>query len=902
MASKYIEGVGLISIDQNKSEEEQQATIDYWRSVTPKQKDLTFSTGWNDNQSMIYRQFEQEFLNTDDENKRQWFEDQAKDFGQNVGYYDSIALENYFGNIKKSRPLTEDEDETRTANMATMQEFQRDMYNSYENKSGDITEVQEKYGYTPEEISVMDGLVMMAQNPSYTAGSLASMVAKDPELLLLSYLRIPAAIAKTNQAIMKTAQLATKIKPSYVRKFENSLGRGAEGAVYGATYEALHDLTFNGHIDPDNIERGAAAGALLGTAFGVVTKASSGSWFTDRVGSKKASKKIDSGKSGIKSETKEGKTTFTKQEKPIKEPVKVDTEASRKSPNQPPKGLTHENRYTQWRDYLLGRERERLDAWAIENNISVKEHKGKLKVAGERIDKRIESHAQTVKDMFPDISKAEAKGLGSHYAAALERRLGVKTPKGEHVKALEAERVKMAEKEANWGREAIQRGDETPPPESFAQTFEAPLDGQIPKATASSLMKWGVGGAVAGYAAFDENPVMSSLIGGALGVATRGRATGVNINKLKLRQHVYKTADQAKVAGKDLESGSTQLMINIKRAFDTPKAQRDFVFVLEKPTKKSSAKAKAAYNERMAKMTPEQREVVNIWHKVLKDFKKIAIKEKIFDKGIEKEYVTHIFKGKEMPKDVHKKFSNILNTTSKFGKQRELLKTIEEINASGKYDIVTDPLELLSIYTHSMSKAIIGAKLVNGLKTSAILDGETSIGLIIPRTEKSSLALAKKLGYKTSDHPALRESWVHPIVKDAIEDFYHVDVGTKLFMDKVLIVNNAMKRLAVSMSLFHAQALMLSGMYAGMFPGVFTKTGKARLAKVREIMDAKWDAKTGDFAEGATVREFNTHGVEVGHMKTASLVNPGYDTVKNFFDKYLPRVSKVQDKVDTLTR
>ena len=291
MASKYIEGVGLVALDPNKSEEEQQASIDYWKTVTPRQKDLTFATGFTDNQSIIYRQFEQQFLNTDDENKRQWFEDQAKEFGQQVGYYDSIALEGYYNKVSKSRELNEEEQQMRSSNMATMQEFQKDMYHAYENKSGDTTDVQKKYGYSPEDIDILDGLVMMAQNPSYTIGSLTSIVVKDPELLLLSYLRIPQAVARTNQAIINTTRLATKIKPAYVQRFESMAGRGTEGAAYGATYEALYDVTFKGHVDPDNIERGAAAGFLLGTAFGAVTKTPSGSWFTNRLGSKKAQKK-----------------------------------------------------------------------------------------------------------------------------------------------------------------------------------------------------------------------------------------------------------------------------------------------------------------------------------------------------------------------------------------------------------------------------------------------------------------------------------------------------------------------------------------------------------------------------------------------------------------------------------
>jgi hypothetical protein len=892
MSSKYVEGVGLVALDPNKSEEEQQATIDYWKTITPRQKELTFATGFTDNQSIIYRQFEQKFLNTEDESKRQWFEDQAKEFGQQVGYYDSIALEGYYDKIAGARDLSEDEEQMRSSNMATMQEFQKDMYQAYENRSGDTTDVQKKYGYTAEDIDILDGLTMMAQNPSYTIGSLTSMVVKDPELLLLSYLRIPQAIARTNQAIMNTTRLATKIKPAYVQRFESMVGRGGEGAAYGVTYEALHDITYKGYIDPDNIERGAAAGFLLGTAFGAVTKTPSGSWLTNRLGSKKAAKNIEGGKSKIKSETKDGKTVLKRQEVvPEKEMPAL------------PKGLNHETRYSKWHEWMIGKSNTKLEKWASDKNIGFNKVSQVKKEHIKSIDDKIDGYVDMLKVEYPNLSSAEIRGMAAKSVAALYRSKNRKvqpTTKKEKEAAIRDAETKIQQKEKQWGKEAIERGDETLPPERFVKEFEHPTGGTLPKAPVESLVKWGAVGAVGGYASFDENPVLSTVLGGVLAAGTRGKIRGINRDVLKLRQHVYKEADRTKVMMKDFESQATMAMTKIKQLFETTKEQTDFLYVLEKPTKDASPKAKRRYAERMKKMTPEQKDAIKIWQETMSNFKKAAIKANIFEEGFIKEYVTHIFKGKEPPKDAHANFSKILSKHSKFGQQRTILKTIEEIALKGKYDIETDPLKILSIYTHSMGKAITGAELVKGLTKSAILDGESKISLIIPTTEKSSLGLAKRLGYKTTDHPALRGKQIHPVVKDAIEDFFHVDVGTNLFMDKVLIFNNAMKRLAVSMSLFHAQALVLSGLYAGMFsPSLYTKAGKLRMQRVRDLMDAK--RVDGKFVEADLAKEMNLHGVETGVGKTSQLVNPGYDTVKNFFDKFLPRVSKVQDKLDEWT-
>ena len=221
MSSQFIPGVGLIHIDSNKSKDEQQATIDYWKSITPKQKELTFATGFSDVQSIIWRAGETIF-NTDDEEKNKWFKDQVKEFGQNVGYYDSLALEKYYSDVVDARPLTKEEEITRAGNMALMQEFQRDMYEAYDNRSGDTTGVQKKYGYSPEDISVLDGLVTMMQNPGYSAGMLTGMIVKDPELILIDLLRIPEMAARginAARAAAGTIKAAGKVRPKYVKRF-----------------------------------------------------------------------------------------------------------------------------------------------------------------------------------------------------------------------------------------------------------------------------------------------------------------------------------------------------------------------------------------------------------------------------------------------------------------------------------------------------------------------------------------------------------------------------------------------------------------------------------------------------------------------------------------------------------
>ena len=176
MSQRFVEGVGLITIDDKLSEKEIQANINYQRSITPKYKEQTFGDGFNDTQSMIYRWWQK--LNDENNEKGRWLKDNTKEWGQHVGYYDSIALEAYYAELSNARALNGTEASDREVNREMLAQFKTDMYYAYDNNGGDITEVQKKYGYTPEDIGVIDGLMMMMQNPTYTAGAFAGMIAQ----------------------------------------------------------------------------------------------------------------------------------------------------------------------------------------------------------------------------------------------------------------------------------------------------------------------------------------------------------------------------------------------------------------------------------------------------------------------------------------------------------------------------------------------------------------------------------------------------------------------------------------------------------------------------------------------------------------------------------------------------
>ena len=80
MSSTYIEGIGYVAIDSNKSEAEKQATIEYMTKVAPKYKEMGgFWDGVGDTKSMIYR-WGQKLASTDDEEKDRWYQEQIEEW------------------------------------------------------------------------------------------------------------------------------------------------------------------------------------------------------------------------------------------------------------------------------------------------------------------------------------------------------------------------------------------------------------------------------------------------------------------------------------------------------------------------------------------------------------------------------------------------------------------------------------------------------------------------------------------------------------------------------------------------------------------------------------------------------------------------------------------------------
>lgn len=921
MSSVFIPDVGYVAIDSNKSEAEKQATIQYYKDVAPKYKASSgFMSGINDSKSMIYR-WGQDFFGTEDEDRERWYDDQIKEWGELVGVYDSIALAKYYDDLKKVRKLNAGEQADDEANTAAYQEFKNDMNNAYDYGEGDISDVQKKYGYDPEELGVMEGLSafagMVKDNPAYVLGNVAGMIVKDPQLLLLGYLGIP---ARTVQGGIKAAELAKRalqIQPKYTKKLgrlmQNSrvqagVGRGVEGATYGGVYEALYDLTFQGYINPDNVERGLAFGALLGTAFGGISgQVGNKNWFLSKTSSEQAAKKIKQSKQKPKQQAEDIDYTQSSVN-PKYRPVTPEEVIL-------PDGLSHKGRADLWRTRGI---KILQDAWIKKNpDKKISDSNVKSQHAKEIVKEKKRLKKQKIKGK-QKYTKDEIDGLAHRNVA---RRLEFENKidsKKEGIRPTADKKWGQAREKAQ-GKNNIKENKVVRGEEEFSHRFDDTIS--APKeATLRQLGKAALVGGAVGTAVASEDKGLGAVMGMVAAVAARNYIKGVDVNQAKLRMKFYSAADKSKSTKRMLElaTGKTMTVVaKILKGKDPKMTHKQFLTFVETYSTKSTQAA-------MKKLTQEERNAIDAVRNLMLVFKKEAKRYGILkDEQFITDYIAHIFKNKP-PKGAQleklkKQLGEKLENTTKNQMVRTLNDTIEALSKKKEYAgrIETDVFKILDTYSRSMSKAIAGAHLVNTMKQVGIVDGSKTMGVIVSTTEKN-VKRAIEMGYKTVDQPALKDVYVHPLIKNSLEDFFYTSVGSPLLMDKVIAVNNAMKRVAISLSFFHAQSLVLSAAYAGAY--ILSKKGRAKMKQVRALMDGQWEGnykfnketgeilpvgnmlpdQVGDFTQAKLLRELAEYGVEIG-VKANEFVDAGYSSVKAFYDKHLPPIGKAQDLIDKAT-
>jgi len=930
MSSVFVQGIGYVSIDSNKSEAQKQATIKYYQEVAPKYKAMGgFWAGDADVKSQIYR-WGQKLSGTEDEEKDRWFQEQLEEWGNMVGIYDSIALAKYYEEIGKVGELTKGEQADNEANLSVLNSFIKDMNFAYDANEKDTSQVQRKYGYEKEELSVLEGLGafydMATDNPMYTLGSLFGMLRKDPQYLLIGYLRIPKMASGMATTAVNMAAQASRMQPKYVqtlgRFMQNSrvqagIGRGVEGATYGGVYEALHDLTFKGHIDPQNVKRGLALGSLIGTAFGgIAGSIGNKSWMVSKVSSEQAAQKLSKPSKRTPYEPDRTQPTILDN---VNKNYRSDAHALL------PDGLSHTARAKLWAARSL---QIRQDAWLKKNpNEPIKNSRVRQEHRKDILKERKELNKLKDKDGSKLFSKPQIKGLAEkNVAQRLEHEHNINFKK-EGIRKHNNKKWGNRREEAQ-GKKDLEDGVVIRERDTFRDTFSN-ADAIPKKATAKQIAAYAAGGAAVGAFVSSEDKKLGALIGMAAGGILRRQLKGLDANQARLKMKFYSAADNAGISRRlgELYTGKTMATLKGVLMGKNPKMSHEkFLDHIENYSKPEWAKLRAS-------LDPEVRIGIDAVRELMRKFKADAKKYGILqNEQFITDYIAHIFynkppKGKNL-RNIQERLGNALDNTPANSMPRKIHETISKIAKDfPEYRIETDVFKILDGYSRSMTKAIAGAQLVKEITAVGVLDGTKTIGLILTEgANKAMDALAIKMGYKSVNQPALKGKLVHPLMAQSFEDFFFTPAGSNLILNKAITVTNALKRIAVSLSFFHAQSLILSAAYAGagalsahFFPKLNPK-GAARMAKVRELMDGQWEQNPvkynkhgeiiettnnmlpeqvyGDFLHRQTLNELAEHGIMIG-QKANEFVDAGYSTMKKIYDK--TGVSVVQDKIDKIT-
>jgi len=237
--------------------------------------------------------------------------------------------------------------------------------------------------------------------------------------------------------------------------------------------------------------------------------------------------------------------------------------------------------------------------------------------------------------------------------------------------------------------------------------------------------------------------------------------------------------------------------------------------------------------------------------------------------------------------------------------------------------LVTDPVQLLSVYTQAMTRAIIGKNAIENMRKIDLAPNgkrpkdykewrkgtlvykqdskelkamqEYASRTVMPAVLKAQeLEAMKKSGrydakelnllYDEFKHPALKGYFSHINVKSVLDDFFVLSRKEGGMMDipeKLLKFNNGLKRIFVFGSLFHGQALFMSSVYAlglmGAIKGTLPKALGGARGKTGTVEWLKLQLGTESFYHQAD--EAIKDGLQIINIKKQELVNPGKPNV-----------------------
>jgi hypothetical protein len=278
--------------------------------------------------------------------------------------------------------------------------------------------------------------------------------------------------------------------------------------------------------------------------------------------------------------------------------------------------------------------------------------------------------------------------------------------------------------------------------------------------------------------------------------------------------------------------------------------------------------------------------------------------------------------------DLVKIFGTVNDKSAKFrtikGTRDEIQKMIDDGRLPSHLKLLPAS-QSINLYIQGMGRAIIGRRAINSMLE---LDLNLNTPKGKPKLTPALLSIKEfetlkasghfnsqeALHYSGFKHPALEGFVAHSNVHHMLNDFFLIATreGWGEMAEKLLKFNNALKRIFVFGSLFHAQALVMSAVYAlggiGAIKGI---TGTGNITKgFREGKGARKPVSWSDLklGTGAFIKEaeywMRNSPLRIGEIKRQELTVPGFGSEKALTGSlgYVgAKMQKAFDGIDWLT-
>lgn len=257
------------------------------------------------------------------------------------------------------------------------------------------------------------------------------------------------------------------------------------------------------------------------------------------------------------------------------------------------------------------------------------------------------------------------------------------------------------------------------------------------------------------------------------------------------------------------------------------------------------------------------------------------------------DYINHEWgdnaKAKALQQQVMESFPTNMSPKDRHALARKFL-TLEQGKVAGLVPKTENVVDLMGMYSNSMSRAMANKTLIDSLKVKT-LDPKGEVKAIMGATKAP-------YNYVPINHPQLNGVRVHPSIAPSL-DFLFYTKGGKGAVQALESANTAIKRMQVSFSLFHVKALIdayfgantLMGTFKNVYDIATAASGKSRFHK------AYMQGGPGDIVDmamkGGLKSDMGGH-VSSEDIRGNSLYD-ALDTTSKFMDSMIPGTGKIPE-------